>query len=138
MSARATHSTPMLHVADIERSIGFYQLLGFTTIDTDGGTPIGWARLHCNAGEIMFLRAEHAIDARAQGFFFYLYTPDLPALREHLIAHAIAVSAIKYPGYMQSGMVNLDDPDGYHLEIGHWGKGEHEAWLKHLASTASS
>ncbi len=137
MTARATHSTPMLHVADIEHSIRFYQLLGFTTIDTDRCTPLGWARLHCNGGEIMFLRAERPIDPSAQGFFFYLYTPELPALREHLVASGLQVSAIKHPGYMPSGTVNLDDPDGYHLEIAHWGQAEHEVWLKRLATPAS-
>jgi len=124
----------MLHVAEIERSIRFYELLGFVVIDTDRSTPLGWARLHCNAGEIMFLRAERPLDPRAQGFFFYLYTPDLPALREHLLASGVEVSVIKYPGYMPSGMVNLDDPDGYHMEIGHWGKDDHEAWLKRIAA----
>ena len=32
MNVKAGYSTPMLHVADIENSIRFYELLGFTTI----------------------------------------------------------------------------------------------------------
>ena len=47
MTAKATHSTPMLHVAALERSIPFYELLGFRLIDSDGSKPLGWARLHC-------------------------------------------------------------------------------------------
>lgn len=130
--AKVAHSTPMLHVAAIERSIAFYQTLGFRLIDDDGCKPIGWARLHCASGDIMFLRAEHPIDATKQGFLFYLYTPDLARLREDLVAKGIAVSEIKRPPYMQSGMVNLMDPDGYHVEIGHWGEVEQAAWEGHL------
>jgi len=37
MSAKATYSTPMLHAMNIERSLAFYELLGFVTVDTDGG-----------------------------------------------------------------------------------------------------
>jgi catechol 2,3-dioxygenase-like lactoylglutathione lyase family enzyme len=135
MGPGATHSTPLLHVADIERSIRFYQFLGFRTIDTQGATPLGWARLHCNTGDIMFLRAERPIDPRAQGFLFYLYTPDLVSLREHLLSNGIAVSAIKHPEYMPSGTVNLSDPDGYHIEIAHWGQSEQEAWERRLATS---
>ncbi len=132
MSARVAQSTPMLHVAEIERSILFYETLGFRLIDDDGCKPIGWARLHCANGDIMFLRAEKEIDPRAQGFLFYMYTPDLEGLREHLIEKAINVSEIKRHPYMPSGTVNLVDPDGYHVEIAHWGQAEQEAWEKHL------
>jgi hypothetical protein len=44
MSVKAGYCTPMLHVAEIEKSTRFYELLGFTTIDTDGCKPLGWAR----------------------------------------------------------------------------------------------
>jgi len=58
VSVKAGWLTPLLHAADIETSIRFYELLGFTTIDTDRATPVGWARLHCEGGALMFLRAE--------------------------------------------------------------------------------
>jgi catechol 2,3-dioxygenase-like lactoylglutathione lyase family enzyme len=124
----------MLHVAEIEQSVRFYELLGFTAVDTDRRTPLGWARLHCQSGDVMFLRAERPIDPRAQGFLFYLYTPDLVALREHVISNGLSVSAIKHPEYMPSGTINLIDPDGYHIEIAHWGQAEQEAWERRLAS----
>jgi catechol 2,3-dioxygenase-like lactoylglutathione lyase family enzyme len=123
----------MLHVGEIERSIAFYEQLGFRLIDTDRCTPIGWARLHCESGDIMFLRAESAIDAKTQAFLFYMYTPDLEELRASLLEKGVTVSAIKRPLYMPSGTINLADPDGYHIEIAHWGKAEQEAWEKRLA-----
>ncbi len=52
MSAKAGYSTPMPHVTEIEKSIRFYELLGFANIDTDHGKPLGWARLHC-AGRVL-------------------------------------------------------------------------------------
>jgi len=132
MAARVAHSTPMLHVAEIERSIAFYELLGFRLIDDDHCKPIGWARMHCDSGDIMFLRAEKPIEARAQGFIFCMYAADLAGLREHLVAKEIVVSEIKRPPYMPSGTMNLADPDGYHIDIAHWGKPEQEAWEKRL------
>ncbi len=48
MTAKAAYSTPMLHVASIETSIALYELMGFATIDTDRGTPLGSTRLHCD------------------------------------------------------------------------------------------
>src|SRR5450631_1184468 len=52
MTVKANYSTPMLHVAEIEKSIKFYERLGFTTIDTDRCQPLGWApalrRRRCN------------------------------------------------------------------------------------------
>ena len=46
MSAKATYSTPMLPAMDISRSLAFYELLGFVTVDSDCGKPLGWARMH--------------------------------------------------------------------------------------------
>jgi hypothetical protein len=52
---------------------------------------------------------------------FYLYSPDLVALREHLIAAGVRVSTITYPEHMPKGEVRVDDPDGYCLLIGQAG-----------------
>ena|SRR5437667_5159035 len=132
MTAKVGYSTPMLHVAEIENSIRFYKMLGFTTVDTDGCKPLGWARLHCQGGSVMFLRLEGPLDPSKQGFLFYMYTPDLGGLRERLVAYGIEVPAINYPEYMPSGKISIADPDGYHIEIAHWGKSEQEAWEKRL------
>src|SRR5258706_2651173 len=110
MSVKAGYSTPMLHAADIEKSIRFYELFGFTTIDTEGCAPLAWARLHCEDGSAaMFLRVS---------------------------ADGIKVPPINSPEYMPSGKINLADPDGYQIEIAHWRKSDQEAWEKHLKSKA--
>jgi catechol 2,3-dioxygenase-like lactoylglutathione lyase family enzyme len=138
MGVKAGYSTPMLHVADIEKSIEFYQRLGFETVDTDRGTPIGWARMHCEGGAVMFLRAEdgHTADPSVQGVMFVMYTPDLASLREDLLQAGVKAPAIRYPGYMPSGEMQLADPDGYSVTIVHWGKQEHEAWERRIGAKA--
>jgi len=136
MNPKAGYSTPLLHVAAIEKSIEFYERLGFTTIDTDRTKPLGWARLHCEGGAVMFVRTEEPVKASAQSVLLYMYTPDLIGLRERLLASGVKVPAIGYPGYMPSGELCVADPDGYTILIGHWGKSEHEAWEKRIGAKA--
>lgn len=132
MTVKAGYSTPMLHAAEVERSMAFYEQLGFKLIDTDRGKPLGWARLHCEGGAVMLLRGEEPLDAPVRGFLFCMYCPDLPALREQLLSAGIKVSPIRYPGYMPSGEVQFSDPDGYSIIISHWGRAEQEAWEKRI------
>jgi len=138
MSVKAGYSTPILHVAEIEKSIQFYEWLGFDTIDTDGCVPLGWARLHCEGGAVMFLRAEEPPQASSPRTFLYMYTPDLVGLREQLLRNGVKVPEIRYPGYMPSGEVQFVDPDGNCIAVGHWGKKEQEAWEKRIGSKAKS
>ena len=132
MTVKAGYATPMFHVAEIERSIAFYELLGFATIDTDRCKPLGWARLHCEGGAMMFLRAEHPVDSSAQGVMLVMYTPDLSGLREQLLASGIQAPSIGYPPYMPSGELCLRDPDGYLVVLNHWGKSEQQAWEERI------
>ncbi len=131
MEPKAGYWTPMLHVKSIEESMQFYRLLGFETMDQMGGDGcLGWARMHCEGGALMFLRAEegHSPDPAQQGVMFFLYTPELAGLREHLLASGVQVPPIQYPEYASSGEINLRDPDGYAVSVCHWGQKEHEQW----------
>jgi hypothetical protein len=132
VSAKVGYSTPMLHVAEIERSIRYYERLGFVTLDTDRGKPLGWARLHCEGGAVMFLRADEPVDPSVQAVLLCMYTPDLPGLREQLVARGVEVPPITYPEYLPSGQARLTDPDGYVILVAHWGKSEQEAWEKRI------
>jgi len=123
----------MLEVADVSRSIKFYGLLGFELIDTEGDrSRLGWARMQCEGGALMFLLTDEPLDLSEQGILLAMYTPDLPALREHLVANGVEASAIAHPAYMPSGSVTLRDPDGYTVAIHHWSDAEHTAWLKSI------
>lgn len=121
----------MLHVRDVAASIRFYEKLGFQFIDSEG-EPIGWARVHCEGGALMFLCAEHELKPAEQGILLVLYTEDLAALRTQLVSEGIECPAIEYPGYMPSGQLTLRDPDGYCVAIHHWGRKEHDEWLQQL------
>ena len=139
MPPKAGYSTPILHVADVARSIRFYELLGFETVDTQGEDgSLGWARLQCDGGALMFLLAEEPVDASAQSFLLAMYTPDLPGLRKHLLANGVKVSPITHPEYMPSGQITLADPDGYIVGINHWGDAEHKSWLKSIEKKKSA
>ena len=136
---KAGYSTPMLHVADVARSIAFYRLLGFELIDVEGapGCP-GWARMHCDGGALMFLLGEEPVDSLKQGILLAMYTEDLPSLRKHLLANGVTVPEITYPEYMPSGQVTFRDSEGYVIGINQWGETQHSAWLRALEGKRKS
>ncbi len=134
--ANAGYLTPMLAVADVERSIRFYELLGFMLVSQQGSDPIGWARMHCEGGAVMFLRSQGFVNTAKLPVILYMYTPDLAGLRERIIAADVIVPPIQYPEHMRSGEITLVDPDGYTLGIAHWGETEHQAWLKRIGNSA--
>ena len=70
----------------------------------------------------MFLQAETPMEEAKSPFFLYLYTDELAALREHLLANGEKVSAINRPPYMQSGEISVPDPDGWRFR-GAMGRG---------------
>ena len=119
----ATGLVPMAHVADLQRSIDFYALLGMDARNTlrNPAGQLQWAWLECKGAQLMVARASGPVNAGEQAVLFYLYSPDLIALREHLLAAAVKVSAITYPPYMPKGEIRLEDPDGYVLLVGQAG-----------------
>jgi predicted enzyme related to lactoylglutathione lyase len=109
---------PFVHVADLQRSIAFYESLGFAVSDTyEHGGQLDWAALESRDARLMLARASAPIDARQQSVLFYLYSEDLAALRERLLAKGVAVGAIRdgTPGPRRE--MGLCDPDGYCLMI---------------------
>jgi catechol 2,3-dioxygenase-like lactoylglutathione lyase family enzyme len=118
--ACATGLVPLAKAADVQRSVDFYKLLGMemkgSLRNSDG--RLQWVYLVCGHAHLMFGRAEEPVVASQQAVWFYLYSPDLVALREHLLAHGVSVSEITYPEYMTKGEICLQDPDGYTLLIG--------------------
>ena len=129
MIPRAAYLTPMLHVADVRRSINFYRLLGLELMDYEGDpTCPGWARMHSEGGDLMFLLTEKPMEGYKQAFFLYLYTDELTALREHLLANGVKISEIHRPAYTPSGEISVPDPDGYGVFVAQWGTAEHQRW----------
>jgi catechol 2,3-dioxygenase-like lactoylglutathione lyase family enzyme len=123
--APLTGLVPLIHVADAERSVAFYRLLGFEV--GNKVPPVGpphWAWLYQpdaanwkHGANLMVARSECALNPQAQGALFYLYATDLVALRRRLITEGVKVSEISYPEYLPQGEFGTSDPDGYCLMV---------------------
>jgi hypothetical protein len=118
-----TGLVPMARVADVQRSIDFYKRMGLEIRGSlrNSSGDLQWVCLACEGAVVMFTRANEPVIASQQAVLFYLYSPDLIALREHLLASGVKVSGISYPEYMPKGEICVDDPDGYCLLIGQIG-----------------
>jgi len=65
----------------------------------------------------MLARATAPIDRRQQAVLFYLYTDDLPTLRDRLVSEGVPLGEIRdgTPGPRQE--LAMSDPDGYCLMV---------------------
>lgn len=119
LEAIVHHCTAMVFVADVQRSIDFYKELGFEQIGThhDPSGVLVWTNMRAGSTDIMFAKASDPVDSTVQAVLFYLYSRDLVALRENLIAKGVTCSEIMYPFYIQKGEFRITDPDGFALII---------------------
>ncbi|WP_263359215.1 VOC family protein [Acidicapsa ligni] len=134
MTIKAKYATPMRQVMDVERSIVFYELLGFELIDKVGNTRASWARLHCEGGSLMLLVVQGQLYPKVQTSSLVMYTADLIGFREQLRSAGLEVPEIVSPDWMRSGEIRMFDPDGYSVTICHWGHAEQEAWEKRIGA----
>jgi catechol 2,3-dioxygenase-like lactoylglutathione lyase family enzyme len=115
---RVNGLVPFVHVEDVERSIAFYHHLGFivASVYKYKGRPV-WAALRSEGAELMVTTDGDSIDPNGQGVLFYLYSSDLAALREQMLADGIDVGEIAdgTPGPRRE--MRLTDPDGYVLMV---------------------
>jgi catechol 2,3-dioxygenase-like lactoylglutathione lyase family enzyme len=120
MTANVTGLIPMAHAVDVQRSVDFYKQLGMEVRGSlrNPAGKLQWVHLSCGQADLMLTRASEPVIASQQAVLFYLYSPDLIALREHLLASGVRVSPITYPEYMPKGEIRVEDPDGYVLLIG--------------------
>jgi catechol 2,3-dioxygenase-like lactoylglutathione lyase family enzyme len=118
--------TPYAHVADIDRSIAFYDRLGLEVQNShfDDGV-LAWAFLSTPAHDrrvagarLMVAAADGPIDASKQAVLFYCWTDDARALHAELEAAGIDVGEIQHPFYMRAGEFEAIDPDGYLVLVG--------------------
>jgi catechol 2,3-dioxygenase-like lactoylglutathione lyase family enzyme len=115
---RVSRLIPFVHVDDVDRAIAFYHQLGFvlTSVCKYRGTPV-WAELESEQAQLMVSTDGDSIDPAGQGVLFYLYSPDLAALRRQLLAAGIDAGEIEdgTPGPREE--MRLTDPDGYVLMV---------------------
>lgn len=134
MSATVYELVPFAHVADVEESIRFYELLGFKVKDRVqhvGRTQ--WAWITSGKAHLMLALASELVDPRRQAVLFYLYCEDVVELRTQLLDGGLVdggdfgpnvssgtrvVFKPSNPFYMPEGEIRVVDPDGYCLLIG--------------------
>lgn len=112
----------MISVTDMERSLAFYQRLGFEVGNTfvpAGATGPSWAWLRSGEAQLMLSKASEPIVATQKNFLFYVYTDDVDTAHAELAEAALNPSEITKPFYNPDGEFRLLDPDGYVLMITH-------------------
>jgi|SRR5215831_7022525 len=109
---------PFVHVEDVERSIAFYYQLGFipASVYKYRGQPV-WAALRSEGAELMVSTDGEPIDPTDQGVLFYLYSHDLAALREQLLAAGVDAGEIVDGTPAPQEQMRITDPDGYVLMV---------------------
>ena len=115
---RVTDLIPFVHVADVPRSVAFYELLGFETTDRfEPGGELVWAAVANGHARLMLAKADAPVDPGEQAVLFYLYTRDLEGLRERLVANGVDAGPIVDGSPGPERELRVDDPDGYCLMI---------------------
>lgn len=120
MAANTRSLVAFAHVADVERSAGFYSGLGFSIANSvvpEGRSSPVWVWLTSEKANLMLGLASGPIDASQQAILFYLYYDDIKQTRSALTGLGYACGEIKYPFYMPGGEFRMEDPDGYVLML---------------------
>jgi uncharacterized glyoxalase superfamily protein PhnB len=114
---------PMLSVADVDRTVAFYQdALQFEIMHRyENNGHVQWAFVKSGHTELMFARSEVAQSvlplARKEDLVLYFYPDDVEALHTSLKARGYPVSELHLTFYGMKECL-LTDPDGYHLSFG--------------------
>jgi predicted enzyme related to lactoylglutathione lyase len=107
----------LLKVQDVQRSIDFYEKLGFELgneplKDNDGVKTFAWMHRGSSA-QIMLTRTARPLNPGAQDVMFYLYVSDMRVYREQVVSCGVAAGEVTYPFWSPNGEFRVDDPDGW-------------------------
>ena len=123
MSWSEKGATPLLNVADVARSIAFYEALGFAVTDRfDQDGQAIWAHLSLGEARLM-LNQQTRIDAASRrerpsygDLVLYVYVESCAAARDALIATGWDVGPVERQDYGLDECL-LRDPDGYEIAL---------------------
>ena len=113
---------PFVHVADIHRSLAFYEKLGFTVQNSytpeERGGELTWVWIRSGRADLMLGLADEPIVASQQAVLFYVYVKeDIQEMRRQLIELGESPGPIEHPFYLPRGEFRLSDPDGYTVMV---------------------
>lgn len=122
--SRPTELVPLLNVADVQRSIEFYEELGFEVEQkVDGEGSLVWANMRHAGGSGLMLNAkdiiseeERAKRAHYSDVIFYLVFPSAHEMHGRLKSRGVDVTEVEKPPYGGEEFY-LRDPDGYEIAI---------------------
>lgn len=115
---RVSGLVPFVRVKDVERSVAFYHHLGFTPQSVyKYRDHLAWASLESEGAEIMFEGGSNPVAPDRESVWFYLYSDNLAALREQLLAAGVEAGEIEDGSPGPSEEMRVVDPDGYVLMI---------------------
>ena len=111
----------LLHVADVQRSIEFYEKLGFELgkppLKNDNGVTFFASMHRGQSAQIMVTLTGRPLNPGAQDVMFYLYCADMPAYRAMLIERGVEVGEVQHPFWNREGEFRVDDPDGWSWQV---------------------
>jgi catechol 2,3-dioxygenase-like lactoylglutathione lyase family enzyme len=118
--------TAYAHVADVQRSVDFYRLLGLEVRNRhEIHGRLVWAFVtgpatdpNDSGARLMLALAGGPVDASQQAVLFYCWSPDVRALQAELRDAGVAVGEIEHPFWMPAGEFRVLDPDGYVVLVG--------------------
>lgn len=106
---------PMQPVSDLDRSLRFYQALGFTI--EQHREDWGWAMLRCGECQLMLDRSIHLHAGIPKTAVLYLYPEDIVAFHRSARENELDVPDLETTFYgMQE--FRIEDPDGNRLWVG--------------------
>ena len=121
-----TRLTPMLHVADVERSLAFYRdHLGFMLVSPEAALrEYGWAHIRRDGVDLMLAGGLEGGPIRRPGdtgadwpVMFYFYPDDVESLHLALGSRGVEVGELCVTFYRMKEFSCLD-PDGHMLTFG--------------------
>ncbi|MBV8516289.1 MAG: VOC family protein [Acidobacteria bacterium] len=129
--ARVTGLTPLLVVSDLQRSLAFYEQLGFGEPNAWGEPPC-FAMMHRDGFELMLSLVEGDATPRPNGasevWDAYLRVTDLAAEQAALAAANIRVDKGPSDTFYNMREIEILDPDGYRWCIGQDTSDMPEVW----------
>jgi catechol 2,3-dioxygenase-like lactoylglutathione lyase family enzyme len=106
---------PMIPVQSLDRSIGFYEKLGFSV--EQRRDDWGWAMLCLGDCKIMIDRSINARPGAARDAVLYLYPSDIRAYHRQVRGAGLSIPDLDTTFYGLTEF-RLDDPDGNRMWIG--------------------